>query len=96
MGLGEREKRPQAGRKWNKRAKMENRKKSDGRKGKGDMAAVDDLYHRRLLGTIQSTISARNAEQEPAGRYRQLLIFVRAQIRGGSGVSRRCMFDMAL
>lgn len=30
------------------------------------MAAVDDLYHRRLLGTIQS-ISPRNAEQEPAG-----------------------------
>lgn len=63
VGLGrERRKCPQAGRKWNKRAKMENRKKSDGRKGKGDMAAVGDLYHRRLLGTIQSTISARNAE----------------------------------
>lgn len=46
---------------------MKNRKKSDGRKGeRRNMAAVDDLYHRRLLGTIQS-ISPRNAEQEPAG-----------------------------
>lgn len=43
----------------------------------------------------QTTISARNVEQVPAGRYKQLLIFARAQIRGGSGVSHCCMFDMA-
>lgn len=33
------------------KGKMKNRKKDDGRKGRGVMAVVDDLYRRRLLGT---------------------------------------------
>lgn len=64
------------------------------------MAAVDDLYHRRLLGAnpiiwMANRLLTRNAGQEPASRYKQLLIVVvKAQIRGGSSVSHRCMFGM--
>lgn len=81
------------------KGKDEESKEERWKEREGDMAAIDDLYHYRLLSTINykvPTISARNAEQVPAGRYKPLLIFVRAQIRGGSGVSHCCVFDMAL